>query len=414
MRVITCKRSLGILLFLFVFLFFSPHILAETNDATLQLPYGELQDVGLLEELADNDIIFTLTLEDFQNYFLSLDPELKDSEFSNLDLNILNVTFSDKGETILETPQGKLVGQFSLLPLDLMELVLYQKDKSAGVFGLLGNYEDGKDASEQYSVQARSKILDQLTVFYGYDALKELNLDQNFLEGSEPKFVTQNAGLEFLLMPGVLLNADFKQSVEGTGDTMASKTLQLALNPSSYASFKAGFEVISENGEKLDTQFWPVFLTSLAGNDIAELDDVVIKQMGLALQPTDFTKVFADYVTTTGQGNENSAKTVFGLHFGDTNKALDATYQMQNSENVTTTATGLKLGFVDLATLEAVYSKIAENQLSEEALKSIIDLGLDVSLNNDSVLRFQYQWILPEEIEPEDETTAEASLEIRF
>ncbi|MCG8638926.1 MAG: hypothetical protein MI862_04285, partial [Desulfobacterales bacterium] len=401
MRVMTGKKILGLLLFLLVFLLFSPHILAEKNDAKLQ-PYGGYQDTALLEEFADNNIFLSLTLEDLQNYFLSLDPELKESEFSNLDLDILNVTFSDKGETILETPQGKIVGKFALLPYELMELVLYQKDKSEGVFGLLDNYDESKDSSEQYSVQARSKILDQLTVFYGYDALKELNVDQSLLEGKEPKFVTQNAGLEFLLMPGVLLNADFKQTVEGTGETMASKTLQLALNPSSYASFNAGLEVISENGEKLDAQFWPVFLTSLVGNDAAELDEVVIRQMGLALKPSDFTKVFADYVTTSGQGDENSAKTVFGLHFGDTNKALDATYQMENSENATTTATGVKLGFVDLATLEAVYSKIADNQLSEEALKSIIDLGLDVSLNSDSVLRFQYQWILPEEMEPED------------
>lgn len=272
-------------------------------------------------------------------------------------------TYSPRGDQDEKGEKGEIVGYYSLF-LPNLGLILYSKDNpEQSVFGLEALDEQMLTGGthNQFTIEAQSKLWKMLTISYGYDATHNQSLKDKTLF-ADSRFVAQNAGLKLNLLPGMSLNADYKKPLVGADK--AHRTLNLAYHSGSFASFSAGYGVVLSTNEKGEA----------AG----------------------------------------SSKATFGLRIADSSKELNATYQMESQKNVGTThSAGLELGLVDLAHLSAVYSKTEDQKLSTAALKSTVDLGLNLNFAANSALCFQYKIVLPD-YEPDEEQMAEAKLEIRF
>lgn len=370
-------------------------------------------------KLIETSIENTAFYKELHQYLLELNPSLGDTELTDFDIDLFSWYLANTQQQLTTDEKGKILGKYRLLPSEWMNLVLYETEETPGIFGL-GNFIDDEyiaDDSANYSIEAQSKLSADLTLFYGYDALKSFYDTEDLLNSDEARFIKQNAGLEFNILPGMLLNADYQKTLEATGISKAQKTFQLLYNPGSFASVNARYGIITNDPNPFDIDMLPTWFTDFIKQDkTPEIDDIIITQLGLAVQPTDFSELSADYVTTEGStGEYNTSKTIFGLTLEDDNREISATYQLKNQENQTTTSTGLELGLIDLAKIKAVYSTIENQKDSNIALDSIVDLGLDLNLADSSRLKFQYKWVLPDEVgTSSDESSAEASLEIRF
>ena len=330
-----------------------------------------------------------------------------------VNIELLNWYLANTQQQLTADEKGKILGKYPLLPAEWMNLVLYEREELPGIFGLESLVTDEYTAN--YSIEAQSKLSADLTLFYGYDALNNIYDSEDSFSSDQTRFIKQNAGLKLNILPGMLLNADYQKTLETSGNSKAQKTLQLSYDPGSFASMNAGYGIITKDPNPFDIDMFPTWFTDLINQDkTPERDDIIITQLGLAVQPTVFSQLSADYVLTEGDEHDIK-KTSFGLTLEDDYAELSATYQLKNRENQTTTSTGLELGLIDLARIKAVYSYIENQKNSDIALESILDLGLDLQLAESSRLRFQYKWVLPEEIgQSSDESSAEASLEIRF
>ncbi len=410
------------ILMTFMLISVSPHLQADFGVFGVSEDYAQVTeaDVEAVDEISND--ASSQAVDTLQSYLYALQPDMKVSDLMNLDYDLFNSYLSGNLDSLMDTEKGKIVGQYDLLPSELMELVLYeiQDTDTQGVFGLqsMGDSEQDNQHPANYTIEAQSKLLEGLKVFYGFDTAEKLDLSDSLLLTDKSQFVTQNAGIELNLLPGMLLNADYKRTLEGEdSSSKAHKTFQLAYNPFSFASFNAGYGIISSEVPTIDPESVPVWLADAAQNEVRpeinDLDDIIIKQLGLAVRPTNSSSLFADYVSVKGN-DEQINKAVFGLKLGDNGKAMNATYQLENQKSQITTSAGLELGLVDQATLKAVYSTTQDQQVSEDILETMIDLGLNFNIAESSVLSFQYKWILPEEYDPEDETTAEAKLEVKF
>lgn len=360
-----------LILLLVWFFMISPHILAE--ESLFEVSEAFLQSY----QEKNSDEVHSSQLEDglslFHYYPILIQPDIKYLGVENYNPGVIDISFNS-GIPILKTQKGNIIGQYSLLSPNLMDLVLYEKKEPEELFDF---------QISGYTIEAQSRLLNGFTLFYGYDALEDLKTEKDLILNDGSRFITRNAGLEVNILPGVIVNADYKKALEDEGVTRTEKMLNLAYNPGSFASFNAAYGIISSTNRPIESSIFPVWLTSLDQENSP--DDVIIKQLGLALHPNEFSRLSADYILMNEKGEEvSSKKAVFSLQLGDKSKALNATYQMENEGN------------------------------SDGFLRSTLDLGLDLNFAENSSLQFQYKWFLPEEVEVNDETRAEARLEIRF
>ncbi|MCK4257788.1 MAG: hypothetical protein KAX49_02355 [Halanaerobiales bacterium] len=308
-----------------------------------------------------------------------------------------------------DVSKGEVVDSYSLFSPNLMEIVLYQKENSEA--------EELNEGLEQYTIEAQSHLLNGVTISYGYDTLNDFTKVNDTIIG-EYKFLSQNAGLELKLLPGLLLNADYKKILNDHDGVQTQKSVFLAVNPTDFTSFNATYGVISRDSNFLDIGLMPVWLPELIANIGKERysNDLIVTQLGMAVQPTNFYNFFADYVSMSEEGNKaSSSKTVLGFQLNDMTKELNATFEMENqTDQKAVTSTGVQLNLIDLASLKAVYSKVMDYQIPDDGVKSIWDLGLNVNFAENTSLQFQYIWVLPQETESDDEKTAQARLEVRF
>lgn len=286
-----------------------------------------------------------------------------------------------------------MVERFPLLPSEYMALVFY-------------------DESEKYIIEARSRVVNGFTVSYGYDAAKSAVQEKENLVHSEGHFTAQNAGLEFKLIPGMAVNADYSRTL-GTETGEEKKSVSVAYNPVNFASISAGYSVISTNTSPFD------FSVLLAKDQTLNQDDIIVKQLGLALRPTTNSQISASYVFVNEKGEPiRSTRARFAFRLGDEGTGLNATYEMENGQNhVLSTSAGLELGLLDLATLRAVYSTNTGNQAVSEGLQSsTVDVGLNLNIASSTSFLLQYKLFLPDDLleDLEEEQVAEAKLILRF
>lgn len=409
----------GILSVLISFIIWSPHLKSASGVFSLLDPpigWTEL-NTKTKQNLVETSIETADLYRELHKYLMELDPSLVDTDISDLNIDLFSWYLANTKQQLTADEKGQILGKYPLLPAEWMNLVLYQREETPGIFGLESLAEDLAEETANYSIEAQSKLSADLTVFYGYDALKSLYDSEDSFYSDQTRFIQQNAGLELNILPGMLLNADYQKTLETSGSSKAQKTLQLFYDPGPFASVNAGYGIITKDPNPFDIDMFPTWFTDFINQEkTPEMDDIIITQLGLAVQPTVFSKLSADYVLTEGTTDAQAIKkTMFGLTLGDDQTELSATYQLKNQENQTTTSTGLELGLIDLAKIKAVYSYIENQEDSDTALESIVDLGLDLHLADSSRLRVQYKWVLPEETgSSSDESSAEASLEIRF
>lgn len=264
----------------------------------------------------------------------------------------------------------------------------------------------------EYTIEAQSTVVNGFKISYGYDAAKGSGSSQKYGSDTGTNFRTQNAGVELRVLPGMSLNADYKKSIKGSGLDEAYKRLNLAYNPGSFASFNAGYGILSTVSFSSDSVVFP---TAADIRETTNLEDIIIKQLGLSLQPTNYSQFSADYIFVNERGEPiRSSKAKFGLRLGDSSKEFNAIYQLENGEDQKTiTSAGVELGLVDLASLSAVYSTMEDHQLPAGVQRSTVDVGLNLNLARNSTFHFQYKLVLPEN-QPDEEQTAEAKLVFTF
>lgn len=284
-----------------------------------------------------------------------------------------------------------IVKQFSLLPAEYMNLILY-------------------DESQKYTIEARSQV-SGFTISYGYDASKPHPEVEEGIVKNENHFTAQNAGLEFQLLPGMSINADYKKTM-GSETDEAKKSVRVAYDPVHFASISAGYGVISTNTNPFD-------FSALMAEKADEQEDIIVKQLGLSLRPTTNSLISANYTFVNEKGEPiQSTKARFAFRLGDRSTGLNATYEMENGKNHgISTSAGLELGLLDLATLKAVYStNVGDQTTRESSQSSTVDLGFNLNLAGYSSFHLQYKLILPDELleASEEEQVAEAKLVLRF
>lgn len=398
----------------------SPHILA--NQSLFSISEGFLQSY---EERQEKEQVAETHVQLKDNYmywpkYLSIFQLDTYDTYQKIQIDSLNYQLSEDGSVLVQTQRGQVLGEYSILPPNFMNLTLYQKaDEVDDVFGITQLPENLSDIvpSGEYTIEAETNVIDGVSVFYGYDTASTESFGSSVISDYS-NFVAQNMGLKLNLLPGMVLNADFKRSMNESGAIRAQKGLNVAYIPGSYASFTAGYGVISKDLESLDfdSDILPAWgIDPPDGVGDADGDSTVIKQWGMALHPTDYSHLSADYMTTDGEGQDPAfSRAVFGLRFGDQSKELNATYQLESQENQqTTTSAGVEVGLVDLARLRAVYSKI-QGPEEESSEKSTLDLGFNFNFAEYSSLDLMYKWAVPEEMDPDREQVAEAKLEIKF
>lgn len=366
------KRLVYLLILCFV-LVSAPTLYAE--DQIFEVSEDLLTSIEEKEGETEEDVE---PLKDFQ-----MNEEI---DFENIDFSIF-----DNKVSIIDNEKGKVIGHYTILPTDLMKLSLYlnnnpQIDRLEGK----GSNKTHFKVNDKYTFEVESELLDGLKLFYGYDTSQENKQAENQLSSfdHESNLIAQNAGVEINPLPGFIVNADYKKFLESGGLDKNQKSVNVAYKADSFATINAGIGVISEEVEAYDLQLLSNMLGQMEKR--IEEENMVVTQMGLALHPNDYSQLSADYVSMNEKGSDNKLfSTIFGFKLGDDQKELNARYQLDNQKNIT------------------------------NILKSTLDLGLNFSVNDNSSFKFLYKWITPEEdkIESEDkndETRAEAQLEIRF
>lgn len=347
------------------------------------------QEQAFKRFLAENNFQLANQFPFLQSNLLPV-PLVQRSYFVDyINVVMFDTPLSASGPYIIK--RGNIVEQFPLLPSEYMNLVFY-------------------DESEKYTIEARSRVVNGFTISYGYDASKAGGEDEGFVN-SENQFVAQNAGLEFKFIPGMSVNADYTKTLGAPTDE-AKKSVHVAYDPVNFASISAGYSVISTNTNPFD------FSTLLANDSTVDHDDIIVKQLGLALRPTTNSQISASYVFVNEKGEPiRSTKARFAFRLGDRGTGLNATYEMENDEtHLLNTSAGLELGLLDLATLRAVYSTSAGDETEAQGLQSsTVNLGLNLNLASYSSFHLQYKLILPDELlEESEEQVAEAKLVLRF
>lgn len=308
-----------------------------------------------------------------------------------------------------------------------------------------------------FSPEARNELLNLAALY----ANRTIKIDKEFdltteTEGRLEDAITINKpegevtadSLVLTPLPGVLVNADFKQEKEDlTIEENTNISLQYWMN--NRTLIRAEYDVASR-------KWWDVNEITLNDEDISDGSDDSgndepvndgndledgnsdgdIRQevtfnketneksrLGISYKTSDRITITADYLDE-GEDGPSDFSTVLGVEYSDQNGLLRYHYQIDFDEmdfsTIKKMESGVEFGINDLAIFNASYQLLNPTLLEDQLKESIWDFGLDLNLNDISSLSLGYQLKSnPEQsIELNDKTEKEsnikAQLEIKF
>ncbi len=318
-----------------------------------------------------------------------------------------------------------------------------------------------------FSPEAQNELLN-LAALYANQTIKvdkEFNLTaesegiiENNLNISKPEEELVPDSLVLTPLPGVLVNADFKQEKEElTIEENTSISLQYWMN--NRTLIRAEYGVASR-------KWWDIKDITLddeasipgdtddnnSGTDDPDNDDsnnddntnddpdsvndddirqeaVFNKEtneksrLGISYKTSDRITISADYLDE-GEDGISDFSTILGVEYIDQNGLLKYHYQLDFDEmdfgTIRKMESGVELGIKDLAIFNASYQLLNPGLLEDQLKESIWDFGLDFNLNDISSLSLGYQLKsnkdqnLELEDSSEKESNIKAQLEIEF
>ncbi len=291
------------------------------------------------------------------------------------------------------------------------------------------------DEIKAFSNDARKKLYD-IADLYSSEDLFNLSLPQseNELESINLKVKEDEEpdSIEFEPLPNVSVDADYDMMQEELKNELTTN-INFVYQMDQRTLIRGGYglqNIKSWDIEEIDLSgFDDTDEGEDSNNNINISDQELVfnkdqsqsSSIGISYKTGDKLTFSADYINNKVFENLTDISTILGVEYIIDKAKLRAKYQVDRADDGRQTTTGLEVDFKDQTTLSASYILFDPEKLENELIEeSILDLGLDLSLNELSSVFVGYQLIdnqeteLTEENKENKESNIKASFQIKF
>src|SRR5690554_2853074 len=270
--------------------------------------------------------------------------------------------------------------------------------------------------------------------------LSELELENNLLI-DKPVEENRQDSLVLKPLPGVLVNADFRQEEKEDLSIEENTNISLQYWMNNRTLIRAEYDLAStrwweDNKDGDDTED---DINNIGqGIEDPERTDDSSKQrqetifnketsersrLGISYKTTDKITISADYIDGDQEGLSDFS-TILGVEYADDSGLIKYHYQIDFDEmdfsTIRKMASGVEFGIRDQAIFNASYQLLKPEDLENQLKGSVWDFGLDLNLTDITTLSLGYQFTKPDDdvlelnTQQEKESNIKAQFEIKF